>query len=443
MKILKISKFKKLVTSGVLFAVAFCVNNQTLFAEEGTVDGSFSILTYNIGALPWPAYDYGTAGNPDGRVQVIGPRLRTFDIVGVQEQFSLFDELREPTRFAYYSKNKHLYSGGSGLDLMSKYPMKKTVKIEFDEHPWYVAKGFTKNTVMIYPNVYIDVYNTHTGDGYEYLEPQLQQISAYIQANSPADRAVIFIGDMNVTWHWPGPILQTVIADNNFQDACVVATGNQGGPVDRILYRSGSDVDLTLNHYERMELTQHPGDMYHGHFTKDGKLLSDHPAVLGIFNFTVADSKRLQSGDKLYLSDTKLEWVYNNGYSHGPVGRDQAIGGGDEYDGANLRMDPKSYSKGIGVHAGSYILVNTNKKYSTFHAEVGIDEEAGARGKVRFKVEADGVEVFNSGPMEPWTATKTVNIDMNNVNKLELRVETEGSDSWDHANWADAYFILK
>ncbi|UDQ97407.1 NPCBM/NEW2 domain-containing protein [Lentisphaerota bacterium WC36G] len=443
---LRVKKFLSLsFVASMMLSVSSSLN-----ASTNTVDGNFSVLTYNIGALPWPAYNYGTAGNPDGRVQEIGPRLNSFDIVGVQEQFSLFDEFREDTRFPYFSINKHLYSGGSGLDTLSKYPMAKSKKIEFDENPFYVAKGFQKNTVTIYPGVYVDVYNTHTGDDYnDHIVHQLQQISDYIQANSPADRAVIFIGDMNVTWHWPGTALQPLITANNFQDACVVATGNQHGPVDRILYRSGADVTLTLDHYERMELNQHTGDKYFGHFTKDGKLLSDHPAVLAEFNFTVADNKRLQSGDTRYLSEMKINHGYNNGFDHGPFGINQGIGGGDEWDGQAMRMDPKSYSKGIGVHAFSRIIVNTDKKYSRFISDVGIDEESGPKGKVRFKVFINATEtawgtlVFDSGIMEPWTPTKTVDIDVSNADTLKLVVTTEGSDSWDHADWANARFILK
>ncbi|UDQ97406.1 NPCBM/NEW2 domain-containing protein [Lentisphaerota bacterium WC36G] len=364
--------------------------------------------------------------------------------------FNTFAELRDDTRFPYFSINKHLYSGGSGLDLLSKYPMTKSVKVEFNENPIYVSKGFQKNTVMIYPDVFVDVYNTHCGDDYnDHIVPQLQQISDYIQANSPAGRAVIFIGDMNVTWHWPGNALQPLITANNFQDACVVATGNQGGPVDRILYRSGTDVTLTLDHYERMESNQHTGDKYFGHFIKDGELLSDHPAVLAEFNFTVADDKRLQSGDTLYLSQMKLDYGYNNGFDHGPFGINQGIGSGDEWDGQVMRMDPKTYAKGVGVHAFSRIIVNANKKYSRFISDVGIDEESGSNGKVRFKVYINGTEtvpgtlVFDSGVMEPWTATKTVDVDVSNANTVKLIVDTEGSDSWDHADWADARFILK
>ncbi|UDQ97408.1 NPCBM/NEW2 domain-containing protein [Lentisphaerota bacterium WC36G] len=448
----------KMILSASVVVSAMLSMTSSLNASTNTVDGNFSVLTYNIGALPWPAYNHGTAGNPDGRVQEIGERINTFDIVGVQEQFSVIDEFREGTRFPYFSENKHLYSGGSGIDLLSKYPMIKTVKVTFDDHPWYVNKGFTKNTVMIYPDVFIDVYNHHTGDSDDTVLAQHVELSQYIQDNTPSGRAVIVIGDFNAKpTHWH-PFKDSLMTPNNLKDAWTEFGVNQNpwqAPVDRVLYRDGDDLTLTLDHYETIDVQSKdsfplPTDKYQGHFIKsDGSRLSDHPAVLAEFKFTIADDKRLHSGDTLYLSQMKLDYGYNNGFDHGPFGINQTIGGGDEWDGQALRMDPKTYAKGIGTHALSRIFVNTDKKYSRFISDVGIDEETGTKGRARFKVFANATEtntgtlVFDSGSMAPWSATKTVDIDISNVDSLKLVVDPEDSDSWDHANWADARFILK
>ncbi|UDQ97409.1 NPCBM/NEW2 domain-containing protein [Lentisphaerota bacterium WC36G] len=432
--------------------------SSSLNASEEVIDGRFSVLTYNIGALPFPAWLGGTAGNPEGRVQEIGKRLNQFDIVGIQEQFAFKEKFRSGTRFPYFSINDHLYGGGSGLDLLSKYPMGKSVRVRYNDHPFYVAKGFQKNTVKIYRDVYIDVYNTHTGDGMDTVDLQLAQLGEYIKAHSPSNRAVIVMGDFNAKpTHW-GDIKTPVMIPNNLKDAWTEFDTNQNpyqAPVDRILYRNGSDLTITLDHYETIsaldsEAYPLPTDKFQDYFLNyDGSRLSDHPAVLAIFNFKVADYKRLKSGNTEYLSDMKLYYGYNNGFDHGPFGIDQTIGGGDEWDGKTLRMDPKSYSKGIGTHALSRIFVWTGRKYSRFISDVGIDEETGTKGRARFKVFANATEsntgtlVFDSGSMAPWSATKTVDIDISNVDSLKLVVDPEDSDSWDHANWADARFILK
>ncbi|UDQ97405.1 NPCBM/NEW2 domain-containing protein [Lentisphaerota bacterium WC36G] len=415
-------------------------------------DGQFSVLSYNIGALPFPAWLGSSAGNPDGRVQYIGERINTFDIVGVQEQFAFKDKFRDGTRFPFFSINDHLYGGGSGVDLLSKYPISPSIRVEYDDHPFYVAKGFQKNTVTIYPGVYVDVYNTHTGDDMDTIDLQLIQLGNYIQANTPSNRAVIVVGDFNAKpSHW-GDIKTPVMIPNNLKDAWTEFGVNESmwdSPVDRILYRSGADVEISLVQYETIDNTPLANDWYPNHFTKDGDQLSDHPAVLSIFNFTVADNKRLQSGDTQYLSEMKVNYGYNNGFDHGPIGINQAIGGGDEYDGDPLKLNSKTYSKGLGVHAFSRIIVNTNKKYSRFISDIGVDEESGSNGKVRFKVYINGSAtvpgtlIYDSGAMDPWSNTQTIDVDVSNADTVKLIADTEGDEHWDHADWANARFILK
>ena len=246
------SKSKKLLISCNLLIFIFI---SMISVNASDFDGSFNAATYNIGALPWPAYSFGTAGNPDGRVQLIGQRLQPFDIIGIQEQFSLIRDFREGTRHPYYSRNVHLYSGGSGIDLLSKFPMSKTVRVEFDDRPFYVPKGFSKNTVTIYPGVLIDVYNTHTGDEDDTIYSQLEQLGAYIKNNSPADRAVIVLGDFNTYLNTPSKPLKALVMDqNNLKNARHVYHNlpddtTTWEPVDKVLFRSGADIELTIKKY--------------------------------------------------------------------------------------------------------------------------------------------------------------------------------------------------
>ena len=420
--------------------------------NNNNFDGSFSVLTYNIAALPWPAYLSNEAGSPENRVPHIGARLHPFDIIGVQEQLSWIDTFKNKTHHPHYSTNKKLYSGGNGLDLFSKFPMTKTQRITYNKHPVYISKGFTKNTITIYPGVFIDIYNTHTGDPDKInplmIEEQYDQLGQFIKENSPSGRAVIALGDYNgkpaAKMHG---LRQRVMTKNNLLDAREVAfnvTDYLWGPVDRILYRSGDDVTITLDHYEELDRESRPGSQrYSNHFKKDGKRLSDHNPVLGIFKFKIKESSKKQSGDKIWLSELKVN--HNNSVWHhtGPVGIDQAIDGPAEADGEKLHMNGVIYEKGLGVHANSHITFNTNKKYSRFYAEVGIDEEVGNNGKVRFQVYTDGSKVYDSGAMDPFSATGIVDIDLNDCNKIDLKVLDEGDGRADHADWANSYFILK
>ncbi|UDQ98771.1 NPCBM/NEW2 domain-containing protein [Lentisphaerota bacterium WC36G] len=436
-----LQKFRKLV-----FSVVIASSFTTLLSQVAkAADGKISFLTYNIAALPWPAYYDNAAGNPADRLQYIGQKIHPFDVVGVQEQFTEFDLLRQDIDHPYYTTGEHLYTGGSGLDLFSKYPMYGTSRIEFNDHPFYVDKGFTKTTVVLYPGVIIDVYNTHTGDDEDEIENQLDQLSQYIQNNSPADRPVVVMGDFNATLDGRGNMRTRLLAPNNLVDAYEEHYGNAGHDyweIDRILYRNGTHVTFSLSHFEKMSYDQQPttDKPYQSYFVHNGVNLSDHRAVLAELTFTVSDAKRMHSGYKRYISDIKLDSGING---WGPIGQDQTVGGDDIWDGQKMRMDPKSYDRGLGVHAPSLVKIKLDSKYSRFYAEVGIDEEVGAHGKVRFKVFTDGTKVFDSGAMEPWTSTKIVDIDVSNTNMLSLEVEPEGSKDYDHANWADAYLILK
>jgi alpha-galactosidase len=62
---------------------------------------------------------------------------------------------------------------------------------------------------------------------------------------------------------------------------------------------------------------------------------------------------------------------------------------------------------------------------------------------VVFKIFADGKKLFDSGLMKPGDAAKTVDLDLRGVQQL-LLVVTDGGDGvhFDHANWADARFVV-
>ena len=452
MKQNQFSRFKKLCLLSFIATISSTIFPQKLKATEN-YDGSFRVLTYNIAALPWPAYLSNPAGNPANRVPYIGQRIYPFDIVGVQEQLAWIDTFRNPTHHPHYSINKKLYSGGNGIDILSKFPMTKTIRVTYTNHPAYIAKGFTKNTLTIYPGVYLDVYNTHTGDAKDGANPsiiyhQLSQLGEYIKAHTPTNRAVIVTGDLNChpnqTHHG---LVAKLMTPCNLLDARSEAFNEHNswkGSVDHILYRSGSDLILTLEHYEDINSECAPGTArFTNHFHKDGKKLSDHNPAYANFKYKIPANYKKQSGAKIWLSELTLNYNNSTWYCNGPVGLDQAIGERAEADGAKQHMNGVIYDRGLGVHANNHITLMANKKYSIFHAEVGIDEEVGAHGKVRFQVFTDGTKVFDSGAMTPYSATQQVNIDMNNVTKLQLNVLSEGDANYDHADWANSYFIVK
>ncbi|HLR61593.1 MAG TPA: glycoside hydrolase family 2 TIM barrel-domain containing protein [Lentibacillus sp.] len=142
--------------------------------------------------------------------------------------------------------------------------------------------------------------------------------------------------------------------------------------------------------------------------------------------------------DELYLSD--LDWE-NASTGWGTIHRDASVEGNQlTLSGEN---EPITYEKGIGTHAHSEITYDiAGKGYETFHAYVGLDQEANSTGTVNFQVFADGEKLFESGVMDRDTPAKKVNVDISGKEKLKL-VVTDGGDNNgnDHADWADAKFM--
>ena len=109
----------------------------------------------------------------------------------------------------------------------------------------------------------------------------------------------------------------------------------------------------------------------------------------------------------------------------------------DAGDGNVLTLNGVTYEKGLGVHANSEIVYNLGGKYSRFISDIGLDDEV-SQGEVKFQVYLDGVLAYDSGPMGPTSATKTINISVVGKNQLKLVVDSWGANSYDHADWAGA-----
>ncbi len=58
----------------------------------------------------------------------------------------------------------------------------------------------------------------------------------------------------------------------------------------------------------------------------------------------------------------------------------------------------KEFVKGLGVHAGSEVVVPVNG-YKTFSAKVGVDSEVGTAGSVSFQVWVGSSKAWDSGLM--------------------------------------------
>ncbi len=141
----------------------------------------------------------------------------------------------------------------------------------------------------------------------------------------------------------------------------------------------------------------------------------------------------------IYLSD--LTWASaTNGW--GPVEKDKSNADLALGDGLPLTLNGTVYPKGLGVHANSDVRFNLNGAYSTFAADIGVDDEVESRGSVIFQVFTDGVQIFDSGVLYGNSPTQTVNLNVTGKNELRLVVlTTPDGDPYDHADWANARLL--
>jgi hypothetical protein len=159
---------------------------------------------------------------------------------------------------------------------------------------------------------------------------------------------------------------------------------------------------------------------------------------------TAAQTPAPTASGHVYLSDLTPAGTPINGY--GPYERDRSGGEEAANDGIPLKIGRITYEKGLGVHANSDLTFSIDRKYETFNAVVGLDDELLINecapqwpGSVIFQVFVDGTKMFDSGVVSVWSPAKTVEVDVRGKSALRLVVGDAGDGFiCDHADWADA-----
>ncbi len=113
--------------------------------------------------------------------------------------------------------------------------------------------------------------------------------------------------------------------------------------------------------------------------------------------------------------------------------------------GTPLSIGGKVFEKGVGTHAYSEAQIKLSGEKGRFTAYVGIDDNTSSDSiaTVIFYIFTNKGVAFNSGVMKKGDAPKPVDIDLKGVTELFLVVEaTPDGINYDHANWADAKFLV-
>jgi len=129
-----------------------------------------------------------------------------------------------------------------------------------------------------------------------------------------------------------------------------------------------------------------------------------------------------------------------------PLGVDKNVLGGW------LRSGGQVVLKGLGMHSTSRVVYELDRRYSKLEAELALDDQAGRRGSVRYRVLVErGVATksnwklaYTSPIVRGGTPATPLSIDVSNATRVALAVEVaDQGDTLDHANWLNARLTPK
>lgn len=286
----------------LLLCIVFPLSRE-LITYRTPQGNSFSILTYNVQARPF-LDDLRARRN----LPIIGENLNAFELAGVQECFShgnlLLGAADHESRIAFQGRQHWWSLANSGLASFSRFPVRET-KTLFFRHKGEIADSVASKGVLLMrckiSGEILDVYNTHMQAGnsasaQEARAGQAMELADFIERNSPPAHAVILHGDFNMspprTAHSsPSPhyanaedeAVRTAIFAGmqgrlRLRDVAETLNGSAGDDIDRILYRSGTRLQITP-----VKLTHHDTEFRDA----GGASLSDSPPISARFDWSI------------------------------------------------------------------------------------------------------------------------------------------------------------
>lgn len=242
--------------------------------------GVVRLLTYNVAGLP----ELISPRRPAEHNPQIGARLDGYDLVLLQEDFAYHDALRSASELPFCTGHQRPTLGvflGDGLTRLTRFPFEGAERRSWEQchgivgshFDCWASKGFSVATHHLARGAEVDVYNVHfdAGSGAGDVEAQRAQVEQLVDAveRRAAGRAVVVAGDLHFT-HAP-ELSERLREGLGARYACAdTERGCDGAVGDRVLYRPGDEVELTVAGW------RHEGPRF-----RDGQdePLSDHPPV--------------------------------------------------------------------------------------------------------------------------------------------------------------------
>lgn len=141
----------------------------------------------------------------------------------------------------------------------------------------------------------------------------------------------------------------------------------------------------------------------------------------------------------LEIEKTKCGWE-----NHTPK-KDKSI------DGNKIAVGGKVYESGVGTHGPSQIIIKLNGSVTDFYTVLGVDDEVKEAGNfdyhVYVKAEGGATEDVAKGTINRFS-NQSVDIHADNLSGwkylyLETSNGTDGTNTCDHVDWANAYLVFQ
>jgi alpha-galactosidase len=109
-----------------------------------------------------------------------------------------------------------------------------------------------------------------------------------------------------------------------------------------------------------------------------------------------------------------------------------------------MTISGRTFQRGIGTRATSTLWVELDGQADQFVASVGVDDAAAnPAAAIVFSIFGDGRKLWESGVMKHSQPAKPVAVNLKGIRSLLLKVDHAGeSQPFNHADWADAHFIV-
>jgi len=119
-----------------------------------------------------------------------------------------------------------------------------------------------------------------------------------------------------------------------------------------------------------------------------------------------------------------------------PYQLDRAVAGG------LLRSGGQLYLKGVGLHSTARLSWDLDQPWRRFEADLALDDSAGKRGSVVFRVFTDGKEAYASPVVRGGEPPQPISVDVSGAKRLSLIVDfADRGDELDHADWLNARLV--